>query len=73
MSETRPDSITLLERLVRRIMKEEDPVKFDELGEEIWQVLDERERGGATHSSSTFDLASGELVCHTDTIPWKTS
>ena len=57
MSEARLDSITLLERLVRQIMKQEDPLKFDELGEKIWQVLNERERNGATSSSSTIDLA----------------
>jgi hypothetical protein len=43
MSETRLDSITVLERLVRQIMKEEDPLKFDELGAKIWQVIEERE------------------------------
>ena len=73
MCENRADSIRLLERLARQIMKEEDPLKFDELGEKILRVLDERERVGATPSSRTFDLSSGELVCHTDTIPWKTS
>jgi hypothetical protein len=48
MSETRLDSITVLERLVRQIMKEEDPLKFDELGAKIWQVIEERERVCAT-------------------------
>jgi hypothetical protein len=32
-----------LENLVRRIMKEKDPVEFDELCSELWLVLDERE------------------------------
>ena len=36
MCENRADSIRRQERLVRQIMKEEDPMKFDELGEEIW-------------------------------------
>lgn len=59
MSETRPDSITLLERLVRQIMKEEDPLKFDELGAKIYQVLDELERGRATPSLPTFESQIG--------------
>ena len=58
MSEMRPDSITQLRRLVRQIMKEEDPLKFDELGEKIWQVLDERERG-ATPLLPTFESRIG--------------
>jgi hypothetical protein len=33
-----------LENLVKKIMREKDPVKFDELGSEIWRVLQERER-----------------------------
>jgi len=39
-------------------MKEEDPMKFDQLGEEIWRVIDERERIAATPSSPTINLAS---------------
>lgn len=38
------NSTAQLERLVKVIMSEPDPVKFDELRTEIWQVLDERER-----------------------------
>jgi hypothetical protein len=30
-----------LENLVRKIMKEEDPVEFDKLCSELWMVLDE--------------------------------
>jgi len=30
--------------LLRQIMKETDPEKYDELGAEIWRVLSERER-----------------------------
>jgi len=41
-------------------MKEEDPLKFDELGEEIWRVLDERERVGAMPPSPPFDLELGQ-------------
>ncbi len=33
-----------LERLVSEIMKETDPVRYDALGDEIWQILGERER-----------------------------
>lgn len=33
-----------LEHLVKKIMREKDPVRFDELGAEIWHVLEERER-----------------------------
>jgi len=62
MCENRSDSTARLERLVRQIMKEEDPLKFDELGEEIWRVLDEREPVGAMPSSTPFDLASGHTV-----------
>jgi methyl coenzyme M reductase subunit C-like uncharacterized protein (methanogenesis marker protein 7) len=43
MLENLSGSTARLERLVRQIMKEEDYRKFDELGEEIWRVLDERE------------------------------
>jgi len=38
------DSNARLGQLVRRIMKETDPAKYDELGEEIWRALSERER-----------------------------
>lgn len=43
-----PDNLTQLtarlQRLVSEIMKETDPVKYDELGDKIWQVLGERDR-----------------------------
>lgn len=43
-----PDNLTeltaRLERLVSEIMKESDPVRYDVLGDEIWQILGERER-----------------------------
>ena len=38
------DSTAVLERLLDQIMKETDPVKYDELGAEIWRILSERER-----------------------------
>ena len=44
MSDNLADSAARLERLVARIMKETDPVKYDELGAEIWRALSERER-----------------------------
>lgn len=33
-----------LGQLIRDIMTETDPVKYDELGAEIWRVLSDRER-----------------------------
>jgi hypothetical protein len=33
-----------LGELLRQIMKETDPEKYDELGAEIWRILSERER-----------------------------
>lgn len=43
-----PDNLTQLTaklgKLVSEIMKETDPVRYDELGNEIWRVLAERER-----------------------------
>jgi hypothetical protein len=33
-----------LERLVRQILTETDPTRYDELAAQIWRVLDERER-----------------------------
>lgn len=62
MCENCSGSTTRLERLVRQIMKEEDSLKFDELGEEIWRVLGEPERVGAMPSSPSFDLASGQIA-----------
>jgi hypothetical protein len=59
MCENYSDSTTRLKRLVRQIMKEEDPLKFDKLGEEIWRVLDERERVGAMPSSPTIRSCIG--------------
>ena len=59
MSETGPDSISQLERLVRQIMKEDDPLQFDELGAKIWQVIIERERGRATPPMPTVESHIG--------------
>lgn len=43
-----PDNLaeltTRLGQLVSEILKETDPVRYDELADEIWQVLGERER-----------------------------
>jgi hypothetical protein len=44
MPDNLADSNARLERLVARIMKETDPVKYDEIGCEIWRALSERER-----------------------------
>lgn len=41
-----------LERLLGQIMKEKDPVRYDELCSELWQVLDERERLTGTEAST---------------------
>jgi hypothetical protein len=38
------ESTAWLEELVHEIMKETDPVLYDQLAEEIWRVLAERER-----------------------------
>jgi hypothetical protein len=38
------DLNTRLGELLRQIMKETDPEKYDELGAEIWRILSERER-----------------------------
>jgi hypothetical protein len=44
MSDRLAELSTRLEQLLRQIMKETDPAKYDELGAEIWRVLNERER-----------------------------
>ena len=44
MSDNLADSTAQLERLVAQIMKETDPVKYDEIGSEIWRAFSERER-----------------------------
>jgi hypothetical protein len=37
------ESTAWLERLIREVMKEQNPKRYDELCEEIWLVLAERE------------------------------
>jgi hypothetical protein len=44
MSDPLADSNARLKRLLEKIMKETDPLKYDDLGTEIWHVLGERER-----------------------------
>ena len=44
MSEPLSDVDSRLGRLIQQIMKETDPARYDELGDEIWRVLSERER-----------------------------
>jgi hypothetical protein len=43
MSDDLADSTAQLEVLLKLIMRETDPQRFDELGAAIWRVLDERE------------------------------
>jgi len=43
MSDNIENSNSRLQNLVKRIMKEKDPVEFDALCSELWTVLDERE------------------------------
>ena len=52
MSADLANSTANLERLLDQIMKETDPVKYDELGPEIWRVLIERERLTSTEPNS---------------------
>lgn len=51
-----PDSLADLNarlgELLRQIMKETDPEKYDELGAEIWRVLGARERLAGPPSSA---------------------
>ena len=56
MSDNIGNSNARLEKLVRRIMKEKDPVEFDELCSELWLVLNERE--GLAGVESRVDGAS---------------
>jgi len=44
MSDRLAELTQRLEQLLRQIMKETDPAKYDELGAEIWRVLQEKER-----------------------------
>ncbi|MFZ0732145.1 MAG: hypothetical protein WAM79_07465 [Candidatus Sulfotelmatobacter sp.] len=44
MSDNLDDSTARLKQLVEQIMNETDPVKYDEIGCEIWGALSERER-----------------------------
>jgi hypothetical protein len=43
MSDPLADLNARLKRLLEQTMKETDPVKYDDLGAEIWRVLSERE------------------------------
>lgn len=58
MSEPLADSSARLELLLEQIMKETDPVKYDQLGAEIWRVL--RERDDASLAPAT---SSGQKRC----------
>lgn len=43
MTDKFAESTARLERLITEVMKEEDPTRYDNLCEEIWLVLAERE------------------------------
>ena len=43
MSDPLADTTARLQRLLETVMKETDHAKYDELSEEIWRVLEERE------------------------------
>jgi hypothetical protein len=49
MSDPLADSNARLKRLLELTLKETDPVKYDDLGAEIWRVLSERERPTCSH------------------------
>jgi len=55
MSENLAESTVTLKQLVAQIMNETDPVRYDELGSEIWRVLEERKR---LSDAPSADLAS---------------
>jgi hypothetical protein len=54
------DLTARLEQLLTQIKKETDPMKYDELGSEIWRVLDERER--LTKRMLVPEKPSGEIT-----------
>jgi hypothetical protein len=47
-------SALILQRLVKQVMKERDPVKYDQLAAEIRRVLEERE-----HSREALERSEG--------------
>ena len=51
MSEHLANFNARLQALVRQIMKEGDPLKYDELCAELWRVLDERENFSAAETT----------------------
>ena len=48
-----------LEQLVKQIMREPDPQKYDQMGFEIWTILDELERV-RTHTPAVRSPFSGQ-------------
>jgi hypothetical protein len=52
MTDPFEDSRARLERLVTEVIKETDSAKCDELCDEIWRVLSERERLQRIHTAS---------------------
>lgn len=53
MSEPLADSSSRLELLLEQIMKETDPVKYDQLGAEIWRVLREGDDASLAPATSS--------------------
>lgn len=51
------ESTARLEQLVREIMKEADPARYDRLAEEIWRVLAQRERLARQEAGSKQKVA----------------
>ena len=49
------DSTQRLERLLQRITSEKDPDKCDQLGAEIWRVMNEQDRARQTLVHSKAD------------------
>lgn len=52
MSDNFVNSTAQLERLLRQIMEEKDPVRYDDLCSQLWLVLDERERLTGTEAGT---------------------
>jgi hypothetical protein len=57
MSGKLAESMVMLKLLIDQIMKETDPVRYDELGSEIWRVLEER-------TWLVEAVPSAKQVCH---------
>lgn len=60
MSTNFASSNVVLKQLLDQIMHESDPIKFDQLGSEIWSVLAEREQI-APQNPKCFPVSFNEL------------